>query len=293
MPLYHIGILQLTQHLDDAVDGFRAGLAAGGTAAEYTCRNADGAAALLPALAADLAGRGVDLIFACSTPAARAAVELAAPIPVVFTAVFDPVGSGLAASLARPGGKATGMAGMVPAAAKVAFLRRLLPAARTVGMIYDGGDTNAVLEAANFRAAAAGIFEVLDFVIMRPDHLSTIDEKLIPPLDALFLPIGRAVEENFATVAYYADLAGVPVVASHPPNVAAGALGALAADHHRLGRACAGQAALILAGADPGSLPVGVADEPDVFLNAAAARRLGLALPAELTGIAREIYEDG
>ena len=239
----HIGILQLTQHLDDAVHGFKAALAAGGPAAMFSYRNADGNAALLPALAGDLAGLGVDLIFACSTPAARAAVALPSPVPVVFTPVFDPVGAGLAASLARPGGRATGVAGMVPAAAKVAFIRTLLPAARTVGVLYDGDDGNAVLEAANFRAAAAGTFATRDLIFSRPEHLSTLDERLTPPPDALFLPIGRTAEDNFATVAYYADLAGVPVVASNPANVAAGALGALAADHYRLGGACAARAA--------------------------------------------------
>lgn len=284
--MHHIGILQLTQHLDDAVQGFKAGLAAGGPDAAFTYLNADGNAALLPTLAAELAGRGVELIFACSTPAAKAAVELTAPIPVVFTPVFDPAGAGLLAA-----GKATGMAGMVPAAAKVAFMRRLLPAARTVGVLYHDGDANAVLEAENFRAAAAGTYELINFAVSRSDHLSTFDERLAARPDALFLPIGRVVEENFATVAYYAELAGVPVVASSPANVAAGAVGALAADHYRLGFACAGQAARILAGADPRSLPVGRADDPDVFLNAAVARSLGLALPADLVAIAREIYE--
>jgi putative ABC transport system substrate-binding protein len=284
--MHHIGILQLTQHLDDAVQGFKAGLAEGGPDTAFTYLNADGNAALLPALAAELAGRGVELIFACSTPAAKAAVELAAPIPVVFTPVFDPAGAGLLTA-----GKATGMAGMVPAAAKVAFMRRLLPAARTVGVLYHDGDANAVLEADNFRVAAAGTYELINFAVSRSDHLSTFDERLAVRPDALFLPIGRVVEENFATVAYYAELAGVPVVASSPANVAAGAVGALAADHYKLGYACAGQAARILAGADPGSLPVGRADDPDVFLNAAAARSLGLTLPADLVAIAREIYE--
>ncbi len=284
--MHHIGILQLTQHLDDAVRGFKAGMAEGGPAATFTYLNADGNAALLPALAAELAGRGVELIFACSTPAAKAAVELATPIPVVFTPVFDPAGAGLLTA-----GKATGMAGMVAAAAKVAFMRRLLPAARTVGVLYHDGDANAVLEADNFRAAAAGTYEIINFAVSRSDHLSTIDERLARRPDALFLPIGRVVEENFATVAYYAELAGVPVVASSPANVAAGAVGALAADHYKLGYACAGQAARILAGAAPGSLPVGRADIPDVFLNAAAARALGLALPEKLVRIAREVYE--
>jgi putative ABC transport system substrate-binding protein len=281
-----IGILQLTQYLDDAVRGFKAGLAAGGTAARFTYLNADGEAALLPALAAELARRGVELIFACSTPAALAAVGLAANIPVVFTPVFDPAGAGLLA-----GGRATGMAGMVPAAAKVAFMSRLLPAARTVGLVYDGGDANAALEAANFRAAAAGRYEIFALAVSRPEEFSRCDEWLAARRpDALFLPIGRRVEDNVATVIYYTDLAGVPVVASSAACAAAGALGALAADHYRLGWACAGQAARIFAGAAPGSVPAGAAEEPDIFLNGAAARRLGIELPAELAAEAREVY---
>ncbi len=287
--MHHIGILQLTQHLDDAVRGFRDGLAVNGSAATFIYRNADGNAALLPELAGELADQ-VDLIFACSAPAAKAAVALPVPVPVVYTPVFDPVGAGLAASLAKPGGKATGMAGMVPAAAKAAFLRELLPAAVSVGLLYDGGDANAVLEAAKFQTAAETL-TVWTIIVSRPDHLSTLDEKLSPRPDVLFLPIGKLVEDNFATIAYYADLAAVPVIASSPANVAAGALGALAADHYRLGYACAGQAAQILAGADPGAMPVGTADSPDVYLNAATAKRLGLELPAALAARAREIYE--
>ncbi len=287
--MHRIGILQLTQHLDDAVRGLKDGLAVNGPAATFVYRNADGNATLLPALAAEIADQ-VDLIFACSTPAAKAAVALPAPVPVVYTPVFDPVGAGLAASLSRPGGKATGMAGMVPAAAKVAFLRELLPAAVSVALLYDGGDANAVLEAANLRAATRDyIFRSI--VISRPDHLSTLDEKLVPRPDVLFLPIGKMVEDSFATVAYYADLAAVPVIAANPANVAAGALGALAADHYGLGYACAGQAAQILAGAAPGALPVGTVESPDVYLNAATARRFGLELPAALAARAREIYE--
>lgn len=287
----HIGILQLTQHLDDAVRGFQAGLAECGLTADFTYRNADGHPARLPALAAELAARGADLIFACSTPAAQAAVALPHPIPVVYTPVFDPVAAGLAATLERPGGKATGVAGMVPAAAKVALIRRLLPGARTVGLLYDATDANAALETAGFQSAAAATHETFIFALTRPDHLSTLDEQLTPRPDCLFLPIGRVVEENFATVAYYAALADLPVIASAPACVAAGALACLAADHHRLGLACARQAARILAGAQPGALPVGGPGDPDLFLNAAAARNLGLTLPPDLAAKARAIYE--
>lgn len=285
-----IGILQLTQNLDDAVRGFKTGLAADGRSAVFEYRNADGNAALLPKLAHDLLARGVDLIFACSTPAAQAAIALPAAVPVVYTPVFDPVGAGLAATMYRPGGKATGMAGVVPAAAKVAFIRRLLPQARNIALLYHEGDANSRLEAANFKAAA-GDYRLNELPLARPEDLSALGENLPPATDVLVIPIGRVVEENFATIAYYAELAAVPIIAANAGNVAAGALGALVADHYKLGVACADQAIQILGGGDPGSIPVGIVNNPDILLNRAAAADLGIVLDSDLLAAAREIFE--
>lgn len=289
--MHRIGILQLTQHLDDAVQGFKAGFSACGPEVAFEYRCADGNAALLPGLAGELESLGVELIFACSTPAAKAAMALAADIPVVFTPVFDPVGSGLVATLDKPGGKVTGMAGMVPAPAKVAFIRQLLPAAKTIAVLYHSADPNSLLEAGHFSAAAEDQFQVLPLPVDRPQDLSLLGERLTASMDALFLPIGKIVEENFATVAYYADLAAIPVIASSGANVPAGALGALVADHYKLGLACAAQAARILAGADPGAIAVGSVDRPDILLNRFAAGNLDIEFSAALAAAAKEIFE--
>lgn len=289
--MHHIGILQLTQNLDDAVHGFKAGLAEQGLSAEFHYLNADGAVSDLSQLAQKLALRKVDLIFACSTPAAQAAAQLTEAIPVVFTPVFDPVGVGLVQTLDKPGGKATGVAGMVPAAAKTAFISELLPQAKKLGILYHSDDTNALLEVKNFHQAAAGTFTLVDLPVAQPEDLSSLSDKLTADLDALFLPIGRVIEENFATVAYYAEAANLPIITSHAPNVPAGALGALAANHYELGRACAGKAAQILAGAPAGSIPVGLVERPEILLNTFAAGSLNIEIPQSLLANAKEIFE--
>lgn len=288
--MYHIGILQLTQNLDDAVEGFKTRLRETGASVEFHYYNADGAPNDLPSLADKLAALPVDLIFACSTPAALAASQLPQNIPVVFTPVFDPVGAGLVRSLAHPGGKATGMAGMVSAEKKVAFIRELLPAAQRIGLIYHNGDSNGVLEAGNFRQAAQG-YQITDLPVSRPEDLSLLADSLQQPLDLLFLPISRIVEENFPTIAYYAEAANLPIIASYAPNVPAGALAALAANHRRLGSSCADQALQILNGASPDSIPVGVVDHPDILINAFVAGNLNITLPPELVARAAEVYE--
>lgn len=289
--MHHIGILQLTQNLDDAVCGFKAGLSAAGIAAEFYYLNADGAIADLPQLAEKLAQQHVELIFACSTPAAQAAAQLPGTIPVVFTPVFDPVGVGLTQSMDTPGGKTTGVAGMVPAADKTAFIQELLPSAKTIGILYHSADSNALLEVQNFKQAAQAAFTLIDLPITKPEELSTLPDRLTSTLDALFLPIGRVIEENFASVAYYAEAANLPIITSHAPNVPSGALGALVANHYELGRDCAAKAIQILAGTQPGNIPVGIVDNPEIQLNAFAAANLGIELPPALLAKAAEVFE--
>lgn len=287
----HIGILQLIQHLDDAVHGFKDELAKLGVAAEYHYLNADGQAALLPKLAATLADQQVDLIFACATPSATAAIELPGNIPVVYTPVFDPVGAGLANSLEEPGGKATGAAGMVSAAAKTAFIQQLLPHTKKLAILYSQTDPNARLEVSLFTAHAQTVWETVLVPIEQPEELSTLAERLPADCDAVFIPISRIIEENFASVVYYTDALSLPVIASHPPNVAAGALGALVADHAQLGRLCAAKAAAILAGESPAQIPIGFVEQPDIWLNQYAAETLNIELPASLVSQAKEIIE--
>lgn len=289
--MYQIGILQLTQNLDDAVHGFKQGLAELGVAAEFHYVNADGNLAKLPVLAAALKERGVDLIFACSTPAAKAAVELDGNIPVVFTPVFDPVGVRLVASLEHPGGKATGVAGMVKAAGKVAFIKRLLPDAKTIGVLYHAADNNALLETENFRLAAKSVFSLIELPIQQPTDISSLPDILPPGLDALFLPIGRIVEENFASIVYYTDAVKLPVIASHAPNVPAGALGGLVTNHRQLGIDCAAKAAQILKGTAPGTIPVGIVDKPEIQINLFAAQNLGINFSVDLLTDAKEVFE--
>lgn len=288
---HHVGILQLTQHLDDAVHGFKETLSTLLESVSYTYRNADGNPARLPQLARELAAAGVDLIFACSTPAAMAAKELPGSTPVVFTPVFDPVGSGLVANMEHPGGKATGMSGMVPAARKVAFLQQLLPQAKRVALVYHEGDANAILEAKLFAAAAEEHLIVLPVPLSTAEAISQLASLLPPEAEVVFLPIGRVVEENFASIVYYTDQLGLPIVASHGPNVSAGAIGALVSNHNRLGGDCARKAALILTGTPAGDIPVGVVEQPDILLNRFAAEQLAIPLPAQLIAVAAELYD--
>ena len=289
--LFHIGILQLTQNLDDAVRGFKQGLQNLGIQTKFTYLNADGKVEILPGLAQKLVDSSVDLIFACSTPAAKAAQAVTGEIPILFTPVFDPVSVKLVASMQSPGANITGMSGMVKAKDKLTLIQALLPTAKKIGVLYHTADDNTLIETNNFCAAAANLFTIEKIAIQTADEISLLEEKLPTNIDALFLPIGRIVEENFSSIAYYADMLEIPIIASHGPNVVMGALGALVANHTSLGLECAHQAKAILV--DHKSIqdiPVGITTMPEILLNAFVADNLGIELSAELQKKAKEIY---
>lgn len=289
--LFHIGILQLTQNLDDAVRGFKQGLQNLGIQAKFTYLNADGKVEMLPGLAQKLVDSSVDLIFACSTPSAKAAQMITGEIPILFTPVFDPVSVKLVDSMQTPGANITGMSGMVQSQDKIALIQELLPTAKKIGVLYHTADGNTLIETNNFCAAAANLLTIKKVAIQTADEISLLEEILPSDIDALFLPIGRIVEENFSSIAYYADMLEIPIIASHAPNVVMGALGALVANHTALGLECAHQAKSILI--DKKSIqdiPVGITKTPEILLNSFVADNLGIALTAELQKKAKEIY---
>jgi putative ABC transport system substrate-binding protein len=289
--LFHIGILQLTQNLDDAVRGFKQGLQNLGIQAKFTYLNADGKVEILPELAQKLVDSGVDLIFSCSTPAAKAAQRVTGEIPILFTPVFDPVSVKLVDSMQSPGANITGMSGMVQAQDKITLIQELLPTAKKIGVLYHTADDNTLIETNNFCAAAANLLTIQKIAIQTAADISLLEEKLAADIDALFLPIGRIVEENFSSIAYYADMMEIPIIASHGPNVVMGALGALIANHAALGIECANQAKSILVDKKLiHDIPVGITKMPEILLNSFVADNLGIELSAELQKKAKEIY---
>jgi ABC-type uncharacterized transport system substrate-binding protein len=286
--LYKIGILQLTQNLDTAVHGFKQALSQ--EEVEYLYFNVDGTVEKLPAFAQKLVDENVDLIFACTTPAAKAAIAASDHIPVVYTPVFDPISVGLAQSMECPGNHATGVSGMVSATDKVAFIEELLPEAKTLGMPFDPNDENAKIEVANFKKAAEGHFTLIELPIASETDISELSELLTDEMDAIFMPIGKLLEDNFASIVYYTDDLDLPIIASHAPNIVGGAIGGLAANHEALGYECGLKAIEILGGKDAGTIPVGSVKTPDVLLNQYTADNLDIELPSSLVERAKEIY---
>jgi putative tryptophan/tyrosine transport system substrate-binding protein len=285
----------------DRLDAFRQGLAAAGYEegrnVRIEFRWAEGRNDRFPALAADLVSRQVALIAAPgSTPAALAAKEATATIPIVFAIGGDPVSLDLVASLSRPGGNVTGATSLnVEVGPKrLELLQELVPGARIVGLLVN--PTNPKLAEAQSRdgEAAARSYGV-QIHVLRASSESEFepDFAALAPLGAGALVIGNdalflSESRRLATLAIrYA----MPTIHQSRAFAAAGGLasyGGSVAEAHRNAGVSAGR---ILKGERPADLPVVQSTKIELTVNLRAAKALGLAVPELLLARADEVIE--
>jgi putative ABC transport system substrate-binding protein len=253
----------------------------------------------LPALAADLVRSKPDVIVALAPQATRAVKDATSEIPIVMLFVADPVGLGLASSLARPGGNLTGVATVVPGAfiqKSLGLLRELLPQAkRVVALINPSNEIHRLIIPREAPPAAATLGFQFDVIEVRkaeeiPGAIATAKAG---GAEALFVPGDTILNSPTSRVPELAAQARLPsmYVASPRELVQAGGLMSYGPDYPALARRGAHYADRILKGAKPADLPI---EQPTKFLltiNLMTAKSLGLEIPPSLLARADEVFE--
>ena len=279
---------------------FRQGLSEAGyvegqnLAIEY--RWAEGNYDRLPALAADLVGRKVDLIMASSPPSALAAKSATSTIPIVFRGGGDPVGGGLVASLARPGGNLTGVS-FVPnelTAKRLELLSELVPQAGVIALLVNptsGANTERVIRDVQEAARTKG----LQLHVLKASSESEIDTAFasLVQLHAGALVVGADpfLSGRREQLVALASRHAVPAIYAWREFAASGGLisyGASLTAAYRLVGTYAGK---VLKGAKPADLPVQQPTTFELVINRKAAKALGLEVPPALVARADEVIE--
>ena len=297
-----VGLLHPTslEAFADNLRGFRQGLKETGyvegenVAFEY--RWADGQVDRLPELAADLVRRRVAVIATASPPAAFAAKEASATIPIVFGMAQDPVRLGLVASLARPGGNLTGINFLLTelAAKRLELLHEMVPAARRVAVLVN--PTQAINTEGTLREVQAGAQAMgLQIRVLNAGTSREIDAAFAgfdhERPDAVFVGSGTLFTGRRVQLAQWAAHHRVPASYAGREYVEAGGLmsyGSNTSDAFRQSGVYVGR---ILKGAKPADLPVVQSSKVELIINAQAARILGLTVPATLLARADEVIE--
>jgi putative tryptophan/tyrosine transport system substrate-binding protein len=284
----------------DRLRAFRQGLKETGyiegdnVAIEY--RWADNQLDRLPELATDLVRRRVAVIAAISPPVALAAKTATTTIPIVFTVSDDPVRLGLVASLARPGGNATGINHFIGelVAKRLELLRALVPAATRVAVLVNPADaatTETPLRALEPAARAKGLqIQTLNASTSR--EINTAFATLLRERpDALFVNSDPFFQTRRMQLTHLASRHAIPTVYSVRDYVEAGGLMSYGTNVTDAWRQVGVYTGRILKGAKPADLPVVQSSKFELVINAETARMLGLTVPPTLLATADEVIE--
>ena len=225
--------------------------------------------------AAEFVRLKVDVIVTVATPATLAAKQATAVIPIVFAAVSDPVGTGLVASLARPGGNVTGLSNQISdtGGKKVEFLREVVPSLRRLAILANVGNPAVVLDMGEAQAAARKLgLEVTTSEIRRAEDIAPAFDALKGRADALYVCTDPLVNTHRIRVNTLALAARLPTIHGLREYVEAGGLMSYGPNLPDLMRRAADYVDKILRGVKPGDIPVEQPTKFDVVINLTTAK---------------------
>ena len=243
--------------------------------------------------AAEFVRLKVDVIVTVGS-AVPPAKQATATIPIVFALAADPVGSGLIASLARPGGNVTGLSILSSdlAGKRIELLREVLPALRRLAVIVNVGSANAALEIFEAQAAARKLGLDADVLeIRRAEDIGPAFGTLKSDVQALYVCPDPLVNANHARINTLALGARLPTMHPFRDYLGAGGLMSYGADNTDLFRRAGGYVDKILRGAKPSDLPVEQPTKFDLIVNLTTAKALGFKIPDSFLLRATEVIE--
>lgn len=285
----NIGIIQIVEHpaLDAAREGFLETLKAKGyeegknLTIDY--QNAQGDQSILQSISQKFASSDLDLILAIATPAAQAMASATQDIPILITAVTDPVEAKLVDSMEKPGANVSGTTDMNPIKDQLELLKKLAPDAKTVGVIYNAAEVNSEVQVRIVKdeAPALGLAVVEATVATSADVLQAA-QSLVGKADVIYVPTDNMVVSAAQSVVQVANENKIPLISGESSVVDAGGLGTIGINYKNLGAQTGEMAVRVLDGSNTADMPIESQKEFDVVLNKEALDLLGIKVPADL-----------
>ncbi|KAB2329399.1 ABC transporter substrate-binding protein [Cytobacillus depressus] len=295
-----VGIIQLVEHpsLDGAREGFIAALKdAGyedGKNMKLDYQNAQGDMNNNMSIAQNLVSDQNDVILAIATASAQAVVNSTKDIPILFTAITDPVGAKLVESLENPGGNVTGTSDTHPDAIKntINAIKKFIPDAKKVGIIYNSGEPNSVVNVENAKKVIAEVgLEAVETSVSTSSEVKQAAESLVGRADVFYIPKDNTVVSALESVITVANDKKIPMFVGEGDSVKRGAFASYGLDYHDLGYSTGKMAVEILKGKKPNEIPVGFPENLELVINKKAAELQGITLSEELLKDAKIVGE--
>jgi putative tryptophan/tyrosine transport system substrate-binding protein len=295
-----IGITQLVEHpsLDASREGFIAALKdAGyeeGKNLKIDYKNAQGDMNNNMSIAQSLVADQNDLILAIATSSAQAAMQSTKDIPILFTAITDPVGAKLVNSIEHPGGNVTGTSDTHPEAIKktINSIKEFIPNAKKVGIIYNSGEPNSVVNVENAKKVIKEIgLESVETTVSTSSEVKQAAEALIGRADVFYIPKDNTVVAALESVIKVANEKKIPTFVGEGDSVKRGTFASYGFEYHDLGYATGKMAVEILEGKKPSDIPVGFPENLELVINKKAAEQEGITLTDKMMKNAKIVGE--
>lgn len=285
-----IGIIQYVEHsaLDAAREGFVAALADNGYIDGETVtidvQNAQADQSNLATISDRFVSNNLDLILAIATPATQAIAGKTTEIPILGTAVTDYVVARLVDSNEVPGANVSGTTDMNPIIEQIDLLIKLVPTAKTIGVLYTSSEDNSVLQASIAKAAIekAGL-KYVEVTVTNSNDVQQATQSIVGQCDAIYIPTDNVFASAMPVVHGVTIESKTPVICGESGMVLNGGLATLGINYGDLGYQTGLMAVKILKGeAETATMPIESATKFDFAINGTVAEEIGLEIPADL-----------
>ncbi len=299
---YTIGIGQFAAHgsLDNCREGFLQGLAEEGIVEGQNLtvlyENAQADGGIASQIVTNFVSQKVDLICGIATPMAQSAYGVGKKndIPVIYTAVTDPIAAELANTDGTPVGEVTGTSDKLPVTEQLAMIREILPDAKTIGIMYTTSEVNSLSAIEEYKIAAPEYgFEIVETGISTTADVPLAADSLLSKVDCVTNLTDNTVVASLPVILDKANKLNVPVFGSEIEQVKIGCLAAMGLDYIDLGKQTGKMAAAVLKGEKKASeMGFEVIEEAAFYGNEKVAENLGITFPEDLTSSAKELFTE-
>ncbi len=297
--VYKVGILQFAQQpsLDNCREGFLQGLEEEGFVEgknlEVDYQNAQADMGIAAQIADAFVGNKVDMVTAIATPAAYNAT-MKTDIPVVYTAITDPVVAQVADENKNPLGNVTGTSDILPVEAQLKLIRELMPEAKNLGILHTSSEANSDSMLQIYKDLVDKYdFKVIDEAINTTADIPLATDNLLSKVDVMTNLLDNTVVNSLPTILDKANAKKIPVFGSEIEQVKMGCLGSEGIEYISLGKQTGKMAAKILRGeAKASEMAYEIIEEPNLYLNSKVAEDLGIDIPKDLLDRASENFTE-
>ncbi|WP_230656780.1 ABC transporter substrate-binding protein [Psychrobacter sp. I-STPA10] len=246
-------------------------------------QSAQGSTATAGQIAKQFVGDDPNVIVAIATPSAQSVAAATTTIPIVFSAVTDPVEAKLVSKLDGSGTNVTGASDALPYAPQIELMKQIIPNLKNVGYVYSPGEVNSTIVLKNLedKLTPMGI-TVHAAPAQRSNDIAMAARSIVGDVDVIYTSTDNNVVSAYESLYQVAKESKVPLIASDTDSVARGAVAALGVNYHDLGIETGKIVARILNGEKAGDIPVYTAKDLDLFVSPTNAAAVGLELPKEV-----------